>query len=466
MLRYSLDKRLTKLHLNYDMSNQGSIFTVQNTAFLLLLFGLVFALVTPPFQSPDEPNHFFRAWQVSEGHFFPEYTGSRLGGDLPASLSEICDSFRFLKNEQKARLNLHSLRVGLSIPLNPGNRRFTDFANTAIYAPSAYLPQAAAIAVLRPLGATPLGMLYGVRLANLIVWVLLISAVLRLIPCMRSTLAAIALLPASLCIAASANADVLTNGLCWYLIAAFLAKAQETVFWKKLLALMVVAANKLIALPLVLLACFSRSDWRQRAILFAVGIVATLLWGRMAQGWFIPYNAYDPAFRDSQTLNSGVDPARQMAFVLGHPVFFLEVCSKSILKALPSLAAHFVGKFGWEKNYLPAGWLLLLWIALTSLVFSEKNPFGIRQRWGLGGIVLLYFGAFSLTMYALWVSVGSTHFDNWQGRYFVPIAPVVVLAIGQGYLEKWKKGIDVFAFTVLGMSNVVMAYCIWGRYWN
>lgn len=440
-------------------------FITHHSSFIILLFGLVFAVITPPFQSPDEPNHFFRAWQVSEGHFFPEHTGNRLGGDLPASLSEVSDSFLFLKHNQQARWNLRSLRKGLSIPLNPANRRFTDFANTAIYAPMGYLPQAAAIAILRPLGATPLLILYGTRLANLFVWILLVNSALRLIPWQRSTMAAIALLPASICIAASANADVLTNGLCWYLIAAFLAKAKEPVFWKKLLTLLIIAANKLIALPLVLLACFSRSDRRQLALLITGGIVATLLWGQMAQAWFIPYDAYDPAFRDSQTLNSGVDPALQMAFVLGHPIVFLEICFKSLFQALPSMAAHFVGKFGWEKNYLPTGWLLLLWAMLASLVFSEKNAFGVRQRWGLAGVVLLYFGAFSITMYALWVPVGGTHIDNWQGRYFLPIAPVLALAIGQGYLEQWKNGIDAFAFTVLVMSNVAMVYSIWERYW-
>ena len=38
---------------------------------LALLFGSIFVFLIPPFQSPDEPNHFLRAFQVSEGVFFP-----------------------------------------------------------------------------------------------------------------------------------------------------------------------------------------------------------------------------------------------------------------------------------------------------------------------------------------------------------------------------------------------------------
>ena len=56
---------------------------------LALFSGLLWVALIPPFQSPDEPNHFFRAWQISEGHFFPEKTADRrLGGVLPESVVE------------------------------------------------------------------------------------------------------------------------------------------------------------------------------------------------------------------------------------------------------------------------------------------------------------------------------------------------------------------------------------------
>jgi uncharacterized membrane protein len=427
--------------------------------------GLVFALLVPPFQSPDEPNHFMRAWQVSEGCFFPEHTEDRLGGMLPASLSQVCDSFYFLKNDPSARLKCSTLRKALAIPLQPENRQFTDFANTAIYAPTAYIPQAAAIAIFRPLGATPLQLLYAARIANLLVWMLLVSAALRLMPFMRSTLAAIALLPATLCIAATANADVLTNGLCWFLIAALLAKPAASLFSEKLLPAVLVATNKLIALPLLLLGYFTRMDRRRVTILCVAGILAAVYWGRLAQQWFIPYDVYNPAFRDSQTLNSGVSPPKQMAFIAENPVFFLTVATQSLIQALPSMAAHFVGKFGWGKNYLPTGWILLLWMMLAAMVFSEKNPLSTRQRWGMGGIVVLYVGAFAITMYALWHAVGAGYIHNWQARYFLPVAPVAVFCLAARFLEKWKSKINMLALAILILSNAAMAYCIWQRYW-
>lgn len=434
--------------------------------YLTVLFGFFFALLVPPFQSPDESNHFLRAWQVSEGRFFPESTGTRLGGNLPASLTQVCDSFLFLKNDPTARLHFHTLRQTFGIPLNSENRRFTDFANTAIYAPTAYIPQAAAIAMLRPLGATPLQLLYAARLANLLVWALLVAATLRLMPFMRSILGAMALLPATLCIAASANADVLTNGLCWWLVAALLSAAKSAGFWKQLSAVVVVAANKLIALPLVFLGLVPKYQKWPFAILLAAGVLAALFWGQLAQSWFIPYDNYDSAFRDTQTLNSGVDPARQLVFISENPVYFIKIAAKSLFQALPSMAAHFVGKFGWEKNYLPTGWLVMLGMMLAALTCVEKNPLSVRQRFTGAWVIFLYVGAFSMTMYTLWVAVGAGQLDNWQGRYFLPIAPVIVLVVGQGWLGKWKSKIELFAFIVLVGSNLAMVVEIFGRYYK
>jgi hypothetical protein len=37
--------------------------------FLAVPFGLIFLLLSAPFQAPDEFVHFYRAYDVSEGHF-------------------------------------------------------------------------------------------------------------------------------------------------------------------------------------------------------------------------------------------------------------------------------------------------------------------------------------------------------------------------------------------------------------
>ncbi len=428
-----------------------------------LLFGSLFAVLIPPFQSPDEPNHLLRAYQVSEGRMFPVQMDQRLGGYLPASLQAVADSFGFLKNDYQARLPAGLLRRAGQIPLRPGRRVFLDFANTAVYAPTAYLPQAMAIVLLRPFGAGPLWLLYAARLANLCVWTLLIWAALRTLPALHRPVASLALLPASLVMAASANADVLTNGLCCWLFAAFCQPVVRSQLWQ-FLAFAAVCAAKLVTLPLGLLYALHRKSRRVFATLLVVGGVMAAGWGQLAQGWFIPYNAYNPAYRDRQTLNDDVQPTAQLRFLATHPGFFLRVAARSYVRALPSTLAHFVGKFGWEKNYLPAGWLLVLWLAIAGLLCCETSPWTARQR-GLALLAAFLFVAlFSITMYALWCPLAATELSNLQGRYFVPIGPVLALVLSNRWLVRSTRFVVPVAFGLLCLGNVAMVWAVLERW--
>ena len=48
---------------------------------LALLFGTLFVLITPPFQGPDEPVHFYRATQIANVNFIPDVQNGVVGGD-------------------------------------------------------------------------------------------------------------------------------------------------------------------------------------------------------------------------------------------------------------------------------------------------------------------------------------------------------------------------------------------------
>ncbi|MCK6693665.1 MAG: DUF2142 domain-containing protein, partial [Thermoanaerobaculia bacterium] len=83
---------------------------------LSLFFGAILVFITPPFQSPDEYNHFFRAFQVSKGRFYPETLHhNRLGGYLPASLDSLKHMYLPLKGDYAAKTDMAALRSALSL---------------------------------------------------------------------------------------------------------------------------------------------------------------------------------------------------------------------------------------------------------------------------------------------------------------------------------------------------------------
>jgi hypothetical protein len=170
-----------------------------------MLSVLALTFLTPPFQVPDEPQHFFRAYQISEfslrsggapGRAAGQGVGA--GATLPASLPELVEHFmgsRAVLAPRPVRPTKLRATWAAAVPLDPGRRVFVDFSNTAFYTPLPYLPQAIAIAIGRWAGLGPLGLLYAARLLNGLIAVGITAVSLRLLPFGRLAACVAALLP-------------------------------------------------------------------------------------------------------------------------------------------------------------------------------------------------------------------------------------------------------------------------------
>ncbi len=188
---------------------------------LALIFGTLFIFITPPFQVPDEYMHFYRSYQVSEGRLTAYRVGEDIGGYLPRSLVELGDRLpNGLQRDPNFHLHFQDIWKLRTIPLHPQDQIFVVFGAVSWHSPMNYFPQAAAIAIGRSFGLTPLWLLYCGRGGNLICWTLLAYFAIRLIPIMDWTLMLLALMPMSLAQASSLSADATVNGVCFLFVAA------------------------------------------------------------------------------------------------------------------------------------------------------------------------------------------------------------------------------------------------------
>ena len=182
--------------------------------FFGLLFGGSLVFLSPPYSAPDELAHFYRAYHCSQGKLYARKQDGNAGDVLPVSLTEtyvaIADR---AGNDEEFEISWAKIEKALGIPLDPQRQQFISFSNTALFSPVPYLPQSLAICVARLWGPAPLAMLYLARTANLIVYLLLAAAAVRLAPIHKWTLALVALVPMSIYLAASLSADAMTLGL-------------------------------------------------------------------------------------------------------------------------------------------------------------------------------------------------------------------------------------------------------------
>jgi uncharacterized membrane protein len=460
--------------------------TILERFFLIgsFLTGLVLIFLVPPFQSPDENSHFFRAYQISEGQWMGvNMNGNRLGGSLPSSLGAMDAAFKPLRYNYEEKTKIGGLLKEHSRKLRPETRIFTDFPNVAYYAPFPYLPQAVALGLGRMIEQSPIKLLYLGRLAGLVFWIWMVWLGLRYLPFWKRTYMLLAVLPASLALHASLSGDLLTNALCFFLLgfSLHLIYDKETVFDRKKMLLytlvcLIIALNKFIYAPLLLLVFLipaARYRYPADKKWFPVGlgglVVLTIgAWAFVLKDGFIPYDRYDPIFRDMVQLNPGVDPMGQFDFIRKHPFQFAAAVVNSYLESFPATIAHYVGKFGWEKNYLPS-WMLLLLILNTNLSAArEEFNFAFKKRKLV--LVLLTIGflmmaSFTTIIYMQWSPVGNDRILSLSGRYFFAIFPLFFLLFS--LVKPFSKKVlsDYWFLIIPVVSWVVLITEVYHRYY-
>ncbi len=316
------------------------------------LFGCLLCVLVPPFQSPDEINHFYKAIHVSEGHFWGERTiDNRLGGQIPTNVIHFSALYQpMIHNDSLC--HFVNFAEAKNISWNADNQSFMDFANTAFYAPIAYIPQAVAVWISQKIDTNIYTGFLMARLFNYLIWLLLVYQSIRIAPFGKWVLAALALLPSSLAFHASCNPDVMVHGLAFWLFAFSLKNHEQLEKLTNvqqgfgLLAVGILTLQKVIFFPFIFLFLFFSFNKAFKNQLFfiktlIINVLIIIFLFYNSKNSFITYDDYNVQYRDTQTLNEGVAPMSQLHFIVEHPFFFYE----SNLDFIYKKCASYVGTF-------------------------------------------------------------------------------------------------------------------------
>ncbi len=423
------------------------------------LVGLTFVFLVPPYQVADEPTHFYRAYEISQGHFVADRLATGTGDELPVSLSASSQSFAYLIFQPDARLRFSLITRELHRPLNPHITQPTRFENTSLYPPLAYAPQALGIGLGRLVETPPIILLYLARLAALVAWFLLILAAVRLLPRAGLVISVLALTPMMLYQAASAASDALAAAVTFAFIALVIKRAQAArIATAAELAPLVVAALALALCkaPYVLIVVLAflvpgrrfRSWWQYGLYIALVVVVPLALatgWALMAQANFVNFRA-------------GADQAAQLHFILHHPLSYLKVLAVTFFSVWGDyLPIQYMGLLGWLDTKLPLWLTLLNWITI-SLVALVAMPGRILSRWQTAWVALVgmgLVGAIATLLYLTWTPPKGALVEGLQGRYFLPLGLIVPLIVG-GWLTLQPAAIRHLHYVVAAATSLIL----------
>lgn len=412
-----------------------------------IVFGMTFLLLTPPFQTPDEPVHFFRAYQVSEGNLLVDSLQGMNGGKLPTSLAETVEETTtapVVSFHDEAKYDIHKTYKALSILPNDNHTKAYRLSATALYPPIVYIPQAFAIFVTRLLGWSPVLMVYAGRLANLVTWLLLAGLSIKILPRKKWVLVFVGLLPMSIFQAVSLSADVFTVGLTILFISyvLHLRESPQPVSRRKLVLLLLIGTLMAIAKPVMFVFLPLVFLLPDRVLGGKLSLYKKLTIGLLPFLVFVVwYLIASPGSKTTSPAN-GSDAVAQLRFIMKSPQSLINVLWNTFFFTWgDSITGSVIGIFGWMDTPL-AEWIIVVgYVTLAFIMFAipndqDTNWLTSRQKVIVALVMVAYWAAVSTALYMFYTPVGFKIVVGLQGRYFLPLLLPLALIVGDSQTVK------------------------------
>jgi uncharacterized membrane protein len=437
-----------------------------------LVVGLLYLVVTPPFQAPDEPSHFARAYHISEGRLLAVRGSRYAGGDLPAVIPSLYAIFvERVPGHPDRKISRGDYRAAFRIPMERNIRTFVGYPAAAAYTPIPYIPQALGVAVGRVANARPLVIFYLSRLSNLLICTALVYGAVKVTPFFKWVFACLAMTPMATFLRSSASGDALNDAAALLLIALVLALAFTAAGGNRAMLVSLVVAAALVAtskpvygfLPLLVF-LIPRSNlntptryWALVSAVVAMTGVALLVSSWIATTRYVP-------------LRADVRAADHLALIAGHPIRFLGVASRTLGEEFPLYLSHFVGTLGWLDTPLPGpavyGYAVLL-VVLALLDGSATARMSSSQRGLLALVSLSVIGSVAASQFVTWTPIGSPVIEGIQGRYFIPVGPLLLLLLFNRrlHVDITRRRIGWVVFAALSVTSAVAAKVLVSRYY-
>ena len=449
-------------------------------ALVALVVGFAYVVLIPPFQVPDEAAHLYRAYGTSNFTCVGEPMIK-----VPSALTQEQDRFPALLENYSLQTRLLAQRAAIdpidSPPLEGSDSRIED-DNGNLYSCVPYLPTAVVFVVGRFVRAPALLIYYSGKLANLLVYVALLSLSLLILPGYRPVLMVVALLPMTLQQVGSFPADSLTISLSFLLFAyclhlAFgnyklLGPKQFLILLALFVALSLCKFN-IWFLLIILIIPTSRFGSKRRQYLVVAGLLFLML--GVAGVWQAVNAANIIRFEALKSKTANVDMKDNVRELSHRPDIFLETAVKQIETSYPEYINMFVGQLGPLTVVLPF-WLLVSFKVLLVATTGLRDRLIKLNQYSRLLLLLISLASLFSIFSLLWIfetshralleaEAGNGVLSGFQGRYFIPLAPLVLVALSWGRIRMGRNSIILLS-SLLFLLNSAALYSVEQHYYG
>lgn len=442
MLHGKLIKNLTSAH---------SLFIA-----LSVVFGLIFVTITPPLWAPDEPAHFFRSYELSQGNAYPDkvnFKGDiKQGWRIPKSFEAIEQLTAYDIQHNAFPDRQVDNKDAYSSIANPiiGKKTVTTTTGVSIYPPITYLAPATGIFITSHIQASGSALIWSARAATLTLFIILVAAALYLLrnTSVKWIVFAVALLPTSIFQASVVSADSVVFGLiimffalCYRFTTAKKHIPVHDVILATLISVLFVAIKPSYVI-LSFLPFFMHLDKnievkKARSIKMLIPFISIIF-------------AIIAVFL-ARSIVGGPQPVPgtnlhlQLRYVIMHPFSDLYMLANSVVKVdwVPQIIGIFGASFVMVPGIITQAMLIGL-VLITFLKERDKATLDLKcfKITGWASLLLASISAVAIifTLFLTWTPVGANIVQGVQGRYFLPVLPFFMLGIR--LLSRWRLSAD------------------------
>lgn len=419
----------------------------------LLIFGVSAVFLLPVSGGYDEEHHLMRVWEMSSLTLLPN---DKLGNKMPFPGIYWDLSYRRKLIVRTVENDFWEKYGSLSLDAYD---YIYNIKTRSVYAPPLLFPQALVMRYLgRSLQWPALVVYYASRLIGLFSYILLSWFAVRFIPYGKWVIALIASSPMAMLQASTISADTISNGIALFFIGGSLAVAQrKELKWKEMtyiiLLLLILFWGKvnivtLAVLPFLIL---RPSQFKIRYGYIIILFIAMSLLLIEVVGWnLLAYSRYYDALE-------GADLFGQINFILKNPYEFITIIIDYI--RLNFLISIYTVTALYPFNYWPVpNWTYYLYfIGLVSTLMIKDSNISItgRTRIGLFTVFVLAYLGTIISLYLSYTPVGNDGVRGVQGRYFIAIIPLLLIAIARLRLPKLYRVSVILPVIFGGMSLVL-----------
>ncbi|MBN2116884.1 MAG: DUF2142 domain-containing protein [Anaerolineales bacterium] len=397
--------------------------------FFLLLFGTPMIVLIPPGAGYDEEDHLVRVWELSAFSFIP--------GQMSPQEMKYPTLFRDFAYRQQGSTGTLAAEFWQKYT----RASFYEYGfvrrelNTkSVYSPALLLPQALTLRLLgRSLDLPALPVFYACRFASLLSYLLLIWLAIRWIPFGKWILLVLAAAPMALFQATTISPDAISNGIAFLFIAGCLRATEfKEIGWREfgnlafLIFLLFLGKLNLIPLILLLLLVIPPSRFPKKGMYALLLVTAVILFLVEIVGWYIIASA-----RSDPLMANDANPVAQLRYLASHPFAFPQIIVKDLITNGWTYFQGWINGYGYYYWTPPQVVSLFFLLGLVAVLLSDSTREQIGRKSRIVFIFVFVTGYLATlgAEYTTFTPVGSDQVFGMQGRYFIPLAPLLFLTL-------------------------------------